>query len=55
MGCGCGKKSVARQRPPTTMVPRRLGSTTSTDVAKIYQSATMLKAPTGPVTTRKTV
>lgn len=52
MGCGCGKKKVQRAAPRAT-VPTP-ASSTKTAVAQTYQSGTMRKAPTGPVT-RKTV
>jgi len=54
MGCGCGKKSVAR--PPlagrqAAMAPTNGSSLTK---AQTYQSATMRGTPIAPVT-RKTV
>lgn len=56
MGCGCGKKAVKRQTSVAQTAPRLTGSsTTQVDSAKAYQSSTMQAAPTGPVTTRKTV
>lgn len=55
MACGCGKK-VAR---PATRNVNTVASTSSNQprvaTAKTYQSATMRRAPSAPVATRKTV
>jgi hypothetical protein len=53
MGCGCGKKTAPRTSAQTSVV-QQTSSQDRTSVAKTYQSATIAKAPTGPVT-RKTV
>lgn len=55
MGCGCGRKATSR----VGAAPKTVPTTTNmnkTDAAKTFQSATMQRAPTGPVGgVRKTV
>lgn len=55
MGCGCGKKATRPANVATTTVARTQDMN-RVDSARTFQSATLQKAPTGPVGTgRKTV
>lgn len=56
MGCNCGRKNT-RRLPSGTAVNRQAAATaqSAAQKAQVFQSATLRKAPTGPVTTRRTV
>lgn len=56
-GCGCGKKTIRTTGGAANQVIQTPGqNATKVQTAQVYQSATLARAPTGPVTnTRRTV
>lgn len=50
MGCGCGKRAMSRPSGvATTTVAAPAGNASSVQKAQTFQSATIKRAPQGPV------